>query len=84
MIAGIDEMIRILARFFAKPIAWKRCRITSAKASMTRPYPTSPTMIPKKSGKKMARIGVGSTSRYRGGATSCMMNSKGLTHGGLS
>ncbi len=77
-------MIRMFARFFANAIALYRCRITSAKARMTRPYPMSPTMSPKKSGKKMARIGDGSTSRYRGGATSCMMNSNGLTHAGLS
>ena len=44
----------------------------------------SPTMIPKKTGKKNAIKGLGSTSWYFGGRMSFMKNSKGFTNRGLS
>ena len=84
MMVGIDEMMRISATLAAKAKVPYSFLMSSAMSKMTIPYPMSPTMIPKKSGKKTARTGEGSISRYRGGATSCMIISKGFTHRGLS
>ena len=84
MMVGTEEMISTRAMFPKKVFASTRCRTYSPMARMTSPYPISPTMSPKKMGKKIARTGEGSNSPYFGSATSPMMNSKGLIHAGLS
>ena len=84
MMEGIEEIMRMSERLAINCKFLNRFLRARAKKNMINPYPMSPTMIPKKIGKKIARIGDGSTSRYRGGETSCMINSKGFTHHGLS